>query len=105
MVFLSSGTLWYSNAAYPLLYVYVPKDRDVIVYEDHYGPGLNKRGYWVDPAGKRIEAEKLYNFIYKVPVPKEYRGALWTFNIGHPAFKLLNIANSFSLAKFDYQTD
>jgi hypothetical protein len=102
MVFVSSGTLWYSNASYPLLYVYVPKDIDVIVYEDMLGPGLNKRGYWIDPSGKRIEAENIYNNIYKVSVPKQYRGYIWTLNIGHPSFKLLNIPNSFSLNKFSY---
>lgn len=102
MVFLSSGMLWYSNASYPLLYVYVPRDIDFIVYEDMLGPGLNKRGYWIDPSGKRIEAEKVYNFIYKVPVPKQYRGTIWTLNIGHPSFKLVNIPNSFSLSKFNY---
>ena len=102
-VFVSLYGSYYDNAGFPLHHIYVPKDVEEIVYEDKKGPGLNKRGFWLDPSGKRREAQKIRNTIYRVPVPPEFRGKLWTFSVGHRSFEILNIPNVFSLRKFDYR--
>ncbi len=102
-VFISSGIAYYDNAGFPLHYVYVPKDVDAIVYQDNLGPGVNKRGFWVDPGGQKVEAQKLQGKVYKVNVPSQYRGKVWTLNIGHRSFKMLNIPNIFSIRKFEYK--
>src|SRR5690606_2601738 len=49
----------YDNAGYPRLYIYVPKDVTEIVYNDQLGPGINDRGFWWDPDGKKIHAQKI----------------------------------------------
>lgn len=102
IVFVSYGMPWYDNAGFPLQYIYVPKEVDEIVYQDSYGPGLNGRGFWLTPDGKRIDAEKASKLIYRVQVAPQYRGKVWTLNIGHPSFKLLNIPQVLSLRKFNY---
>lgn len=105
ILFMSRGISYYDNAGYPLHYVYIPKDVDAIVYQDEKGPGVNKRGFWIDPSGKRIEAKKLSGNVYTVPVPSAHRGKVWTLSIGHRSFKMLNIPNHFSLRKFTYNED
>ena len=105
IVFLSRGISYYDNAGYPLHYVYIPRDVDAIVYQDEKGPGVNKRGFWLDPAGKKVEPKKLSGNVYIVPVPAQHRGKVWTLNIGHRSFKMLNIPNHFSLRKFQYKED
>jgi hypothetical protein len=105
LVFISIGTNWYDNAGYPLQYIYVPKGVDAVVYEDAHGPGTNNKGYWLDPAGNHVQPEKLQKKIYKIPVPEHYQGKVWTFNIGHPSFKVLNFPNAFSLRNFKYKED
>lgn len=104
-IFMSNGMSYYDNAGYPVHYAFISKDADAIIYEDRLGPGTNKRGYWINPDGKRVDPVKLKNGIYKIPVPGEYRGKVWTLNIGHRQFKLLNIPNRFSLRKFEYKED
>lgn len=92
----------YDNAGYPRLYIYVPADVDEIVYNDQLGPGINDRGFWWDPDGKKIHAQKISNGIYKVPVPSSQRGKVWTLDIGHRKFEMLNIPSIFSLNPFRY---
>jgi hypothetical protein len=101
VVFFSSDYN-YDNAGYPRLYIYVPEDVQEIVYNDQLGPGINDRGYWWDPSGKKVQAQKVGNGIYKVPVPAEYRGKVWNLDIGHRKFKMLNIPSIFSLNPFTY---
>lgn len=105
LAFFSSGVSYYNNGTYPLLYFYVPKDAAEIIYEDQYGPGINKRGFWIDPDGNRVNPQKIKSTVYKVTVPARYRGKIWTLSIGHRSFSMLNIPNNFSLAKFNYQED
>lgn len=102
LVFVSSGMSYYDNAGYPSHYIYVPSDVNAIVYEDKLGPGVNKRGYWINPDGKRINAQKIRNSIYQVPVPLQYRGKVWTLVMGHRSFQMLNIPNVYSIRKFQY---
>ena len=103
IVFLSTGMLYYDNGRFPLVYIYVPQDAKEIIYEDSYGPGTNKRGYWQDPDGKTIKPQKVSGTIYKVPVGPGQAGKTWALNIGHRAFSVLNIPNRFSLQKFEYR--
>lgn len=91
----------YDNFKYPLLYVLVPADVNEIVYMDQYGPGGN-RGNWIDPSGKKATAVKLAGNIYKVKVPAQYKGKVWVLDIGHRAFKLLNLPEYYSLNTFTY---
>jgi hypothetical protein len=102
--FLSSGN-YYDNKGYPLLYVYVPKDVAEIVYKDEKGPGINKRGYWIDPQGQRIDPTHLKYNVYKIPVPSSHRGKVWTISMGHRSFALLNIPHLFSLSPFIYKEE
>lgn len=102
IVFISSGISYYDNAGFPIHYVYVPNDVSEIVYQDDLGPGINRRGYWLDPDGKKIEAQKIKDKVYRVKVPEKNRGRVWTLVIGHRSFKMLNIPNTFSIRKFDY---
>jgi hypothetical protein len=81
----------------------VPKDVTEVIYSDSYGPGTNRRGDWIDPTGKHINPEKVKYTTYRIPVPSEFRGKLWTFNIGHSSFQLLNIPQIFSLNPFEYK--
>lgn len=92
----------YDNAGFPLHYVYVPKDVEEIVYQDVLGPGVNRRGYWLRPDGVKVQPQKLQANIYKIPVPLAYRGKVWTLNIGHRQFKMLNIPDYYSLNSFLY---
>ncbi len=105
VVFVSVGVPAYDNAGYPLQYIYVPSDATEIVYEDRLGPGINRRGFWIDPDGKRVDAQKVRGFVYRVPVPERHRGKIWTLDIGHRQFTALNIPNHFSLRKFEYKED
>ncbi len=105
IVFVSVGMPWYDNAGFPLQYIYVPKDVGEIVYQDMHGPGTNGRGFWLTPDGRRVDPEKVSKVIYRVQVVPEYRGKVWTLNIGHPSFKLLNIPHVLSLRKFNYKED
>jgi hypothetical protein len=98
-----TDTKWYDNAGYPLLYVYVPKDVSEIVYIDKLGPGLNKRGDWIDPDGKHIKPVFIKYFTYRVPVAPQHRGKVWVLNIGHRSYRLLNIPNYASLNNFEYK--
>ncbi len=104
-VFVNSGVSYYDNAGFPIHYVYVPKDVREIVYEDEFGPGINRRGFWIDPDGKKVEAQKVKKKIYRIPVPEKHRGKVWTLNIGHRSFKMLNIPHKFSIRKFQYVED
>ena len=101
IVFVSSDNN-YDNAGYPLQYIYVPKDVTEIIYRDNLGPGVNKRGFWKDPDGEIIQPELLKVNIYRIQVPRAYRGKVWILNIGHRKFELLNIPNVFSLNNFSY---
>jgi hypothetical protein len=101
-VFVNSAVSYYDNAGFPSHYVYVPKDVEEIVYEDELGPGINRRGFWIDPDGKKVQAQKIKNKIYRIPVPEKHRGKVWTLNIGHRSFKMLNIPHVFSIRKFQY---
>lgn len=100
--FFSANNL-YDNAGYPLLFIYVPKDVKEIAYKDIYGPGTNDRGYWINPAGEQVQPELIQHSTYRVPVPPQFRGRVWTLNIGHAGFELLNIPKVYSLNSFDYK--
>lgn len=93
----------YDNAGFPWHYIYFPKDVSEVVYFDNHGPGLNDRGFWLDPQGKKIMPQKIAAKIYKVTVPPQYRGKTWILNIGHRKFEMLNIPDIYSLNKFSYQ--
>lgn len=101
IVFFSS-TKNYSNAGYPLLYTYVPKGVTEIIYKDAHGPGMNKRGDWIDPDGKHVKPELIKYATYRIPVRTEYSGKVWALNIGHRSFQILNIPEIFSLNAFQY---
>ncbi len=103
IAFLAPGRRSYDNNGYPIQYVYVPSDIDEIIYRDNYGPGINRKGYWLDPDGKRIDPEKLEDKIYRIPVPNHYKGKTWSLVMGHPGFRLLNIPDYTSLNPFIYQ--
>ncbi len=92
----------YDNAGFPWQYVYVPSDATEIVYQDLLGPGINNRGFWLNPDGKRVDAKPVMGTIYRVPVPPQYRGKAWVLNIGHRTFKMLNIPDYYSLNPFEY---
>lgn len=92
----------YDNAGFPWQYVYVPSDVSEIVYHDMLGPGINQRGFWLDPDGNKVQATKLMGTIYQVKVPPKYRGKVWVLNIGHRTFKMLNIPDFYSLNPFTY---
>ena len=94
---------YYDNYKYPLLYIYVPKDVSEIIYSDELGPGINKRGNWINPDGKIIIPEKIKYSTYRVAVPPDYRGRAWVLDIGHRLFRMLNIPNFFSLNNFAYR--
>ena len=97
-----TGDRNYDNAGFPLQYVYVPSDVTEIVYEDVFGPGLNRRGNWRQPDGKTVQPEKVFSNVYRVPVPASFRGKVWTLNIGHRQFRMLNIPDYYSLNPFTY---
>lgn len=92
----------YDNAGFPWQYVYVPIDVDEIVYQDVLGPGINGRGFWQQPDGKKIQPQKVVGNIFKVPVPAAFRGKVWVLNIGHRSFRMLNIPDYYSLNPFEY---
>lgn len=100
--FFSANHL-YDNAGYPLLYIYVPKDVKEIVYTDFYGPGTNDRGYWINPAGEHVKPELIKYSTYRIAVPSQFRGRVWTLNIGHSSFEVLNIPKVYSLNNFNYK--
>lgn len=99
----SSDIIYFDNAHYPLLYLYVPEATTEIIYEDLNGPGTNKRGFWRNPDGKRVNPEKIKSGIYRVAVPSQYRGKVWILDIGHRSFSVLNIPSRFSLTGFTYK--
>lgn len=92
----------YDNAGFPNQYVYVPKDVAEIVYHDLYGPGTNRRGFWLDPDGKKVNPTPVLGTVYRISVPPRYRGRVWIFNVGHRTFKMLNIPDYYSLNPFEY---
>lgn len=98
-----TSSKYYSNGGYPLLYVYVPRDVAEIVYRDVKGPGVNKRGNWINPEGKTIQPTRIKYDVYRVPVPPAQRGKVWVLNIGYRGFEMLNIPGVFSLNPFLYQ--
>ncbi len=92
----------YDNAGFPWQYVYVPSDVTEIVYHDLLGPGINGRGFWLDPEGNKVNAKPVMGTIYRVPVPPQHRGKVWVLNIGHRTFEMLNIPDYYSLNPFEY---
>ncbi len=106
VAFVSSlPILYYDNTNFPLLYIYVPAEVSEIVYEDNYGPGTNKRGFWIDPNGNKVNPEKIRPSVYRINVPLSSRGKTWVLNIGHRSFSVLNIPHRFSLVNFSYDED
>ena len=104
IVFISdTEILYYDNAKYPVLYIYVPRGTTEIVYEDQHGPGVNRKGYWIDPVGNRVTAQKIKKTVYRVAVPAGQSGKTWRLTMGHRSFSVLNIPNKFSLTNFDYR--
>lgn len=101
IVFTTSDN-WYDNASYPNLYFYIPRDVDEVVYWDMHGPGLNGKGFWIDPEGNKIQAVKLRDGIYKIPVPEKHKGKAWQFVVGHRSHKMVNIPHIYSLGEFTY---
>lgn len=99
---LFTSNTYYDNHNYPLQYVYVPKAVNEIVYRDNIGPNKNKRGFWVDPSGKKIQPEQVRFNIYRIKVPPEHRGKIWVLNIGHRSYELLNLPNLFSVNEYRY---
>lgn len=97
-----SGHNNYDNAGYPLLYIYVPKDVKEIVYADFLGPGINDRGNWINPAGEHVKPDLIKHSTYRIPVPSQFRGRVWTLNIGHTRFEMLNIPGIYSLNNYQY---
>jgi len=102
LVYMTSSTN-YSNYLYPKQYIYIPADVSEIVYQDGFGPGVNNKGFWIDPAGKKITPVKIGNTIYKVNVPNDQRGHVWSFEVGHSSYKMLNIQHLFSPNRFLYE--
>jgi hypothetical protein len=102
IAFFSSNN-FYDNAGYPLIYIYVPKDVNEIIYRDQRGPGVNNRGDWRNPDGQIVKAVSLKYDAYRIEVAPSYRGKVWVLNIGHRNFELLNIPNIFSLNNFSYK--
>lgn len=101
IIFMSADN-WYDNYQYPLLYFFVPKGVREIVYWDRYGPGQNQKGFWRDPNGKRVDAVKLAEQVYKIPVEQSFQGRAWAFVVGHRSFKMINIPHAHSLSPFIY---
>jgi len=93
----------YDNAGYPWQYIYVPSDVSELVYEDVLGPGINDRGFWLNPEGAKIQPQKLAGKVYKVNIPPAHRGKVWILNIGHRQFRMLNIPDIYSLNMFRYE--
>jgi hypothetical protein len=100
--FFTSGK-FYDNSGYPLLYVYVPKEVTEIIYTDALRPGINGRGDWIDPDGKHVKPQLVKYTTYRIPVPPQYRGRVWTLNMGHRSFQLLNIPDIYSLQPYQYK--
>ncbi|MCR6722493.1 MAG: hypothetical protein NVV59_19870 [Chitinophagaceae bacterium] len=72
-IIFTSVDNWYDNYQYPALYFFVPSDVEQVVYWDEHGPGQNRKGYWINPDGKRIEPIQLTNKVYKINVEEKYK--------------------------------
>lgn len=99
-IVFTSSSKQYDNYQFPVMYVYIPKDVDAIIYQDDHGPGHNGKGYWLDESGKKHIAKKIAPNTYRITVPEANKGKVWNLVIAHPSWNLLNVPNIYSLNCF-----
>ena len=104
VVFTAHNADDFDNYAYPVHYLYVPKNCTEIVFESMGGPSSVGAFY---PIGARPTKENYgvpigIKDLYRIEVKPEWRGKVIACSFAHTGWSLKNLPNVFSLQPFEY---
>jgi len=100
----------FDNYAYPVQYLYIPKNCTEIIFEDGSAvrpDGTVSTGAFYAP-GEQLTAENYgapigIKNLYRIAVKPDWKGKVIACAFGHTSWSLKNLPNVLSLQRFDYE--